>query len=281
MEVAIQINTDDTYGVFDEITNTDLNEWSPKKEEFLRKIADKHGALVWMNGQTENSYLWINKIWSIIIAVFIIICGGGGLPSVIGDTIPSLSITMDCLTMFAGGVSIVQSIIGLDTLAKDHGDAATRNSELYLFILKELGEKNFKLRIRGDRFLHMVIEKDTLVKNRALPIPARIVRKYYRKFGETAIPYKELFQEDELLKIDDDLLMERKHEKSVTRLIEHSLKIPKEPPSQMGDESLNNMLKDHNVREKEKAPPRGNRYIRPVPNLDPRELALLEKYLSD
>jgi len=172
---------DDVYGYFKD--GEDTNEWSVEKETFLKKIADKNGALVWLHNRTATSYTLGNKIWSIAAGVSIMLFGVGGITGLAGFESSSTVLAFQIVTIIAGIVTIVQSIVGLDGMADNHNDAALRNSEVFLAILKELGEKNVLLRIRGDRFIHMMLEKDAFVKAQELRVPAYIVKKYYKKFG--------------------------------------------------------------------------------------------------
>jgi hypothetical protein len=265
---------DDTYDIFEE----DSNEWDIDKAKFLKKIADKNGALVWLHNKSASNYTIIQKVWTIIVAVCIIIFGAGGITGIAGVDNVGMVLGFQIVIIVAGGVSIVQTIIGLDGMADNHNDAAIRNSEIFLFILKELGEKNVLLRIRGDRFVHMMLEKDTFVKSQEPPIPARIVRKYYKKFGNHAVPYDHLFGNDELLKIDDSLLRDRKHEVSIVRQLAQTTRNVAEMESVDTEESLNTKLKEHDKKALDR---KGIKFKRKVPALSSHEMSVLAKYMNE
>jgi len=260
---------EEVYGCDEE----DFNEWDISKERYLKKIADYNGAFVWMHNKTASSYTILNKVWSIIVAVGIMLFGVGGITGLAGFESPATVLTFQILTIIAGVVSIVQSIVGLDGMADNHNDAAIRNSEVFLSILKELGEKNVLLRIRGDRFIHMMIEKDTIVKSQSPRIPSRIVKKYYNKFGKHAVRYDMLFGNNELLKIDKSLLVNRQHEHSLVKMLDKVDDVANDT-----EESLKSKIKEHDKNELDKT---GVKIKRKAPALSALEMSNLEKYLNE
>jgi len=261
---------EDVYGCFSE--NDDTNEWDPSKEKFLTRIADKNGALVWLHNKTAANYTFTNKVWSIIGGIAIMLFGVGGITGLSGFDSSGVVLGFQIVTILAGIVTIIQSVVGLDGMADNHNDAAMRNSEVFLAILKELGEKNVLLRIRGDRFIHMMVEKDTYVKAQELKIPANIVKKYYKKFGKHAIKYDNLFGNDELLKIDKSFLLERNHEASLVKIVTN---IPDDDNNE-SDESLHEKLKDHDEKEGKKF----GKVKRKAPPVSRSDMAKLELYLN-
>ncbi len=255
-----------------EVDRTYENEWSPVIEDFAKKIANRNGAFQWLHTETANSYTNINKVWSIIIASLMIIFGSSGIPGIVGNQIFALTLTMQVLTIVLGVVTIIQTIVSLDNVSTSHTDTARSNSDLFLFILKELAEKNHKLRIRGDRFAHMIVEKDTWIKQQAPPIPARIVKKYYKRFIKNAVPYDSLFGDDQILKINDEILQHRHHEKSLVRILGQSAKM-EEPLVE--DVSLEDKIKVHNENNKR------IKYIRHVPRLESVDITALERFANE
>jgi hypothetical protein len=261
---------DDVYGYFKD--GEDTNEWDVEKEKYLTKIADKNGALVWLHNKTASHYTVINKFWSIIGGVSIMLFGAGGITGLTGfDSGGGVVLGFQIATIIAGIVTIIQSIVGLDGMADNHNDAALRNSGVFLDILKELGEKNILLRIRGDRFIHMMVEKDTFVKAQEIRIPAHIVKKYYKKFGKNAVKYDNLFGNDELLKIDESFLLARTHEASLVEIVTN---IPDD--NNESEESLHEKLKEHDENEGKKF----GKFKRKAPPVSSADMAKLELYLN-
>jgi len=262
------------------------NGWNSAKEEYLKRIANRNGALVWMHNSSSKFYSNADKVWSIIIACCFIVFGAGGIPGTVNiggnttstnegigsNSIANLSLALGILTIIFGILSVVQVIVGLDAISSSHSDAATRNTELYLGILKELRVENVRLRIRGDRFVHMVVEQQSRNNAQAPSIPTFQVRKYFRYFGQKAIPYEELFGEDELLRIDDNLRHMREHEASVVSLVlAESRKNTNNVETHLDEDSLDDKLRVHG---------KGQKIRRAVPTLDSTQLADLEKYLN-
>jgi len=258
------------------------NGWSIDKENYLKHIADRNGALVWMHNHAATRYVIVNKVWSIIIAVFIIACSAISIPGIVIPTtisnttetsvdnnIPALSLSMQILTIIAGIISIIQIIVALDNVAGNHTDAASKCSDLYMLILKELKELRLNLRIDGNRFIHMVIEKDSAIKNNSPTVPQFQVRKYYKHFGAKAIPYDILFEENELLQIDESLRSlthDRAHDESIVnnlvmRATQKSISI--------NDVSLEDKIQSHKTK-----------YVRKVPALSKHQMDSLENYLN-
>ena len=252
------------------------NQWNSEIEQLATKIANKNGAMQWLHNKTSESYTFGNKIWTIVMGTLISVCGGSGIPTIITD-VPVATLIFQGFTIFAGIVIILQAIIALDALAATHQDAATRNSEQFLFILKELKEPNYNLRIRGTRFLHMVLEREVAIKNREVHIPSRQVRMYYNKFGTKAVPYNELFGDEDVMHIDDNMLRLRTHEVSiVNKVMAQSQKlrrtqqigVPQEP---LLEDDLEERLKLHDQKLK---------YKRNVPPPNAYQLGIIENYLS-
>lgn len=250
-----------------------LNGWSKDKDDYLKRIANRHGALVWMHNHAASHYILINKIWSIVIAVLIIGFGAGGIPSILtpsDNVIPTLTLSMQILTIIAGIISIVQTIVALDNVAGNHTDAAIKSSDLYMFILKELKEVRLDLRIEGNRFIHMIIEKDSAIKNNSYAIPKFQVRIYYNYFGVKAIPYDQLFEENELMQIDENLAhlrFDRAHDASIVNNI--MLRVSHQSPNEFLDDSLENKIQNHKAK-----------YVRKVPALSKQQMDNLENYLN-
>lgn len=276
------IDDDDIYNV----ENT--NGWSKEKTEYLKHIANRNGALVWMHNHAATHYIIVNKVWSIVVAVFIIAFGAGGISGIlipqqpttttIGNTtvtnvdniIPGLTLSMQILTIIAGIISIIQTIVALDNIAGNHTDAASKSSELYLFILKELRERRLELRIDGNRFIHMAIEKDSAIKNSSPTVPKFEVRKYYNHFGAKAIPYDKLFEENELLQIDESLRQirhDRAHDESIVNNIIMRASTRSTP---VDDDSLEDKIQNHKTK-----------YVRKVPALSKHQMENLENYLNE
>lgn len=263
------------------------NGWSKEKEEYLKHIANRNGALVWMHNRAATRYILINKIWSIVIAVFIIGFGAGGIPGIlttpdsstttngnstittVDNVIPTLSLSMQILTIIAGIISIIQTIIALDNVASNHTDAASKSSDLYLFILKELRELKLELRIEGNRFIHMVIEKDSAIKNNSPNVPQHQVRNYYKHFGVKAIPYDKLFEENELLMIDDNLRQLR-HDRAHDASIVSNIMMRASCKDTQDHEPLENKIQNHKTK-----------YVRKVPALSKHQVENLENYLNE
>lgn len=260
----------------------EINGWSEEKEEFLKRIANRNGALIWMHNNSSIYYSRIDKVWSIIVACCFMVFGAGGIPDAVNtncttdgigtSVVGNLAFALGILTIVFGVLSVVQVIVGLDNVSSSHSDAATRNTEVYLSILKEIKVDNCMLRIRGDRFVHMIVEQNSRNKTQAPSIPACQVKRYYKKFGKKAIPYEELFGEDELLQIDDSFRHMREREASVVSMMLHESKkntVGLDEP--ISDEALDEQLKDHG---------KGQKFRRVVPTLDSSQLADLEKYLN-
>ncbi len=246
-------------------TEDDINGWNVEKEEFLKKIANRNAALVWMHNHASNRYIIINKVWSFIVAVMIIIFSGAGIPATVGNNIDALGLSMQILTIVAGIVTIAQTIIDLDSIASNHTDAATQCSDLWMFILKELRETKYELRIPGDRFVHMIVEKDSYIKNGTPDIPRAQIRKYYKAFQAKAIPYDDLFGA-ELMNINESLQLfkSREHDKSI---VQNIMNVSRKMSNDDGS-TLEEKLKEHKTK-----------YVHKVPALTKEQLANLENYI--
>lgn len=264
----------ETVGIYDSENEIDANEWTNDIEDYLKKIANKNGAMQWMHNNTAESYNLINKIWSILIGTLIAACGSSGISTVIVD-VEAASLVFQGLTIAAGIVVIIQALIALGELAATHYDASTRNSEQFLLIRKELSQPNYKLRIRGIRFLHMVLERETTIKNKEVHIPSRIVRKYYNHFGAKAVPYNELFGDEDVMHIDDDMLITRTHETSiVNKVVAHMNELRRTQLVHANPEPLLDGLE-----EQLKSHDNNYKFKRSVPPPDEDELRIVEKYL--
>jgi len=264
----------------------DSNGWSKDKEDYLKHIADRNGALVWMHNHAATRYIIINKVWSIIIAIFIIACSAISIPGIVippidgNSTIDgnltetpvhhyALSLSMQILTIIAGIVSIIQIIVALDNIAGNHTDAASKCADLYMLILKEIKEQRLNLRIDSNRFIHMIIEKDSAIKNNSPNVPQFQVRKYYKHFGPKAIPYDILFQENELLQIDESLKQlrhDRAHDESIVNNL--MMRATKKSTS-ITDDLLEDKIQNHKTK-----------YVRKVPALNKHQMDNLENYLN-
>jgi hypothetical protein len=260
-----------------EKANQNMNEWTEDIEQYVRKIANRNGAMQWMHNKTADSYNFGNKIWSIIVGILIAACGSSGIPTIITDNIAA-TLAFQGVTIAAGIVVIVQALVALGELASEHQDAGTRNSEQFLFILKELQEPTYKLRIRGTRFLHMVLEQEVAIKNKEIHIPSRHVKQYYRKFGKKAVPYNELFGEDDVMHIDDNMLKTRSHENSiVNQIMAQSIELRRTQQLHGRQEplldDLDEQLKEHDQKHTTK-------YKRNVPPPHADHLRIIENYLN-
>lgn len=272
----------------DDIYNVEnTNGWSKEKDDYLKQIANRNGALVWMHNHAATHYIIVNKIWSIVIAIFIIACSAISIPSIVipppsttitdgnstvttvDNVIPVLSLSMQILTIIACIISIIQTIVALDNVAGNHTDAASKSSDLYLFILKELRERRLELRIDGNRFVHIVIEKDSAIKNNSPNVPQFQVRKYYKYFGAKAIPYDKLFEENELLQIDESL-KELKHDRAHAESIVNNIIMRATNRSNpINDDALEDKIQSHKTK-----------YVRKVPALSKHQMDNLENYLN-
>lgn len=247
------------------------NEWTDDIEREVKRIANKNGAMQWLHNKTVEAYTLGNKIWSIVTGILIAACGGSGIPTIIIG-IPAASIVFQSITIVAGLVIIIQAIVALNDLASTHQDAATRNSEQFLIILKELSEPNYNLRIRGTRFLHMVLEREASIKNKEVHIPSRIIRKYYLQFGAKSIPYNELFGSEDILYINDNMLKARSHEVSLVNNLRQTKSAIPASPEPLLEDNLEELLEKHDRQE-----PKRYRRHAPPPGAD--ELRIIENYL--
>lgn len=254
------------------------NEWTLEIEQCVKKIANRNGAMQWLHNKTAESYNLGNKIWSIVMGALIAACGGSGIPTITAD-VPVATLIFQGFTILAGIIVIIQALIALGELAATHQDAATRNSEQFLFILKELKETNYWLRIRGTRFFHMVLEREVAIKNKEVYIPSRQVRKYYEQFGAKAVPYSELFGDEDVMHIDDDMLRVRSHELSiVNQVVAHSNELRRTQQTRVRQEplledDLEEQLKYHDHKQTKN-------YKRNVPPPDADQLRIVENYLN-
>lgn len=265
----------ETAGVYD-YGDDRMNEWNLDIEEYAKKVANKNGAMQWLHNETAESYNLENKIWSLIIGILIAVCGGGGIPTIIAD-IPDAALAFQGVTIAAGIITVIQALVALGELALEHQDASTRNSEQFLFILKELKEPNYRLRVRGTRFMHMLLEREVAIKNKEVHIPSRYIRKYYKQFGTKAVPYNELFGDEDVLHIDNNLLKARAHELSIVNRVvaqtaelrrTNQLSIRQEP---LLEDNLEEHLKSHDQKPK---------YKRTIPSPDADQLRIIENYLN-
>lgn len=254
------------------------NEWTPEIELFASRVANRNGAMQWLHNRTYESYMYANKVWTILMGILIFICGGSGIPTVIVD-VPAATYVFQGVTMATGAVIVIQGFVALGELAAAHQDAGTRNSEQFLFIAKELKEPNFWLRVRGTRFLHMILEREVAIKNKEVHIPARQVRKYYRQFGSKAVPYSELFGEGDVMHIDDDLIKLRAREASVVNKVmaqstelRRSQQMQAVPVEPLLDDELEEQLRLHDNQKL--------RYKRNVPPPDSDQLRIIGNYMS-
>merc|ERR1711916_403140 len=266
-----------------------INEWDQEKKEFCKQLANRRGAYVWLYSSTAKNYTMLGRIFIFCAAIF---TGIVGIVGVIINGVPSLqtiweaALALSVLTVVSGLTSTIYGIIGFEDRAKDHSKAAGKSSKLFLDIRKEI-KKDPEKRMPANKFIGKILEDDIELKNELLHIPRRIVRKYYRTFGDRAIPYNLLFSEDTLLHIEEDdeesepsEIVDRAmrgiasvggiHAIGSLRKMKEDKDNPADPTVQT-EEELEQCIQNHESNVKRRRAP---------PELSMKEMADLERYLA-
>jgi len=272
----------------------EINEWNKKKEKFCKELANKCGVYVWLHLTTSKQYSFVSTLFGICAAAAV---GILGILGIINDTVVQPSHPIDTINIFGLVVSILVACAGLaegiklftslDDRAKKHKHEAGKRSALFLDIRKEL-KKDAMRRMPANKFIHKKLEDDVDLQNKLVHIPRRIVRKYYKRFGERAIKYEILFGERDLLMIEEDEKSKESSDdperdfvaRAMLRMSKHQtihtkISIPKRtimrartPSNDTPD--LESRIQDHEKKRK-----------RPIPELSAKQMFDLEKYLDE
>lgn len=258
------------------------NEWNDEREKYCRQLANSRGAFVWLHSKSSKYYYFLNKLFAVLVAI-----GSGVFSSVVTvvEAIPNwddswkVSVSFGSITVILCILGVVLQIIELDTKSVNHSEASGKSTALFIRISKEIKKPREK-RAHAIKFINGLIEEDILLRNQMLHIPSYCLRKYYARFGNSAIAYNVLFGNNDLLKIEDETknideieIINRAilrmthgiHVKSQIKLVEHPNNEPK-------PDDLESCLKEHDKKSKTKRTP---------PELSGQQLYDLEKYLDD
>jgi hypothetical protein len=183
------------------------NEWTDERVKYCKRLANSRGAFVWLHSKSSRYYYIWNKALMVIVAVA---SGAFGAAITIADTIPDwpdswkVVVAFACITVAAGAFGTILQALMLDTKSVNHSKASGKSTTLFMRISKEI-QKASHMRVGAIKFIHSVMEEDSILRNQTSHIPGHVLRKYYRKFGKSAIEYNVLFGDDELLKIEEEI----------------------------------------------------------------------------
>ena len=259
-------------------TSVDINEWTPEREKYCKQLANSRGAFVWLHNRSSKYYYILNKVFSVLVAVFSGVFAAG---ITIADVIPDWSdgwklvVSFASITFAACIFGIVLQALELDTKSVNHGEASGKSTALFIRISKEI-EKPITKRASAIKFIHSIIEEDILLRSQMRHIPAYCLRRYYKRFGQNAIAYNILFSDHELLKIKEELHTNDEIDivnKAMLRMT-HGIHVESHTTLVVRphEESLEECLKEHDKKEKSRRIP---------PALSEQQLFDLEKYLDD
>lgn len=254
------------------------NEWTIEREKYCKQLANSRGAFVWLHNRSSKYYYILNKVFSVLIAIFSGVFAAG---ITIASVIPNWTDSWKVVVVFAGLTfiacvfEIVLQALELDTKSVNHSEASGKSTALFIRISREIEKPRIK-RASAIKFIHSVIEEDSNLRTQMRHIPVYCLRKYYARFGKNAIPYEVLFSDHELLKIKEDLKSGDEIEvvnKAMMRMthgihVESHTTLVVHPP----EESLEICLKEHDKQSK---------FRRSPPALSTQQLFDLEKYLDD
>jgi hypothetical protein len=194
-------------GSMELIPLNDDNEWTDEREKYCKRLANSRGAFVWLHSKSSRYYYIWNKVLSVIV---LIASGVFAAIITISDVIPDwpdswkVIVAFACITVAANAFGVIVEAIGLDGKSVDHSKASGKSTTLFMRISKEI-QKPRERRVPAIKFIHSVMEEDSVLRNQSSHIPGHVLRKYYAKFDKSAIEYDILFGEDELLKIEEEM----------------------------------------------------------------------------
>ena len=278
---------EDSSDSLDDIPLND-NDWNDENEKYCKRMANSRGAFVWLHSKSSSYYYSWNKVLSVVV---LILSGVFAAVITISDVIPNWSdswkivVAFACITVAANVFGVVVEAIGLDAKSVSHSKASGKSTTLFMRISKEM-KKTRAMRVPAIKFIHSVMEEDSVLRNQTSHIPGRVLRKYYAKFGDSAIEYDILFGDDELLKIEEEIEKTEEDYSDEDREIEivnraivrmtHGIHLksrivlPKPEPEQPRD--LETCLKEHDKKVKFKRSP---------PELSNQQMFDLERYLNE
>ncbi len=248
------------------------NEWTDEREKYCKQLANSRGAFVWLHNRSSKYYYILNKVFSIIVTIFTGVFAAG---ITIVDVIPKWSdswkivVSFAVVTFAACVFGVILQALELDAKSVNHSESSGKSTALFIRISREVQKPRTK-RVSAIKFLHNVIEEDSILRSQMRHIPSYCLRRYYKRFGQNAIAYDVLFSNNEIMHIKDTNDEMEVVSKAMLRMthgihVESHTTLVARPP-------LETCLKEHDKKEK---------FQRTPPELSTQELYDLEKYLDE
>lgn len=113
------------------------NGWNDKNEKIVISIGENASSYKWMHEKSASMYKLIHKIFSIVLILF---STGLSAESIIPDDQSNVAISVlrRIFTYIITVLSILQNFLKMEQLSEQHMSAATRYSELYHDIQKQM-----------------------------------------------------------------------------------------------------------------------------------------------
>ena len=178
-------------------TNTNkTRNWDTKNILRCNIISEKAAAYIYMIGMTIKYYETNQSRWEIIIIICTFILGAGGIPSlVIADDIETVRIVngiIQGLLLTLGLLKTIYQWKNYKDTIKEFSWSYHKYADLYVKIETTLNT-DYKKRTHFKKFYEEIQKKDFALQRKTPKIPDHIIKKYYKKMGDTALTQPVLF----------------------------------------------------------------------------------------
>lgn len=196
----------------------DKPDWNIPQEKLYKKIANKAGAFVWLYNACADYYTKLQIWMNIVLCVVIFVLGSSGIPTLFtsgwsGAKFINLSIqiAMICVGVFG----VINKQLNYTERIKEYSVASEKNTYLFMEIRKELA-KDTGQRLMFAEFNEKISTMEIEISQNQIIVPDRIITSYYKKMGDQAIKYEDLFGNK--IQDDDNNILIRSHGGTVYKL---------------------------------------------------------------